>query len=869
MWTCAVRWLRLGRWVLGVGILCWSPALAGAQGVAGDQKIARAIVELGDPNLQVRQAAQQALWSAGRAAEPALIEAAQGNDPEAAARAGQILADFRCGIYPDTPAEILVLLRSYRGGQAVEKQAAVEGLLRIGPKAYPYLARLSANEQDAALRQRIFLELARRAGEVAPALLAQGDLAATEQLLELALAEGSSGGARTYAAYLLRRGAIDAKIAELRKQLDAPNPPAQPARVLSYLYRAKGNLAEARWAAQRSGNAELLENILVEQGDWKAFAQQLDNRIGGSREMEELGFLAAAHRLAGNTDRREQVLASLGLVNQGVPQQQWYLATALLLNDHPQEGIDLLRKADRAGEVFDLLVAQHRFAEAIEAAEKAIAAQHAHRLALQAGLGRLLYFLGEKERGQKVLDELAAELEKSGDRQGYVRLIIAERQCRLEERALAHCQAALAKTSPADSVGDYLRATFGGRAEEAEAWFRFLRQRSGQDEPKEAFQSLRGVLEGTLNGEQLDAMAREAYRSQPGPALLIMARTLLAANRPQAAQDLLEKLLQLPRQTHGVAQLRGQIAFKQKQWAEAAAWFARAIEQDATDAASIYLRGHALLQAGNENEGKRLMEQALLLPLADETRRMALIEALEQAGLEEASRQEQVFLLRTGEFLDPELGGALHRAADEARSRGEHLLAADLWERATLPCLQLGARFVESSAYVNLPHLAHRLRARGLLEAGKTIPALAEAQVGQAYIPGDVDVPIELMPALVKAGRQDEAEALFNEALAFHEKLLEAYPNCASEHNAIAWLLARCRRDLDRALAEAQKAVDLEPQSTAILDTLAEVHFQRNEKEKAIAAMQKCIELEPQASRHKAAIKRFEESTPETPPPPE
>ena len=137
----------------------------------------------------------------------------------------------------------------------------------------------------------------------------------------------------------------------------------------------------------------------------------------------------------------------------------------------------------------------------------------------------------------------------------------------------------------------------------------------------------------------------------------------------------------------------------------------------------------------------------------------------------------------------------------------------------------------------------------------------------EEYLPGDITFAIELAGPLRDAGREKDLLDLVSRILQRQESILAAYPNSAMIHNSAAWMLARCRLKLDAALAHAQKAAALEPQSAAILDTLGEVHFQLGQKEKAIATIRKCIELEPAVARHKEQLKRFEQGTPESPPP--
>ena len=70
-------------------------------------------------------------------------------------------------------------------------------------------------------------------------------------------------------------------------------------------------------------------------------------------------------------------------------------------------------------------------------------------------------------------------------------------------------------------------------------------------------------------------------------------------------------------------------------------------------------------------------------------------------------------------------------------------------------------------------------------------------------------------------------------------------------------MCANCRRELDSALAHAQKAVSLSPKATDYLDTLAEIHFRRNEIDKATAVMKQCAELAPNRAYFRKQLERF------------
>lgn len=86
-------------------------------------------------------------------------------------------------------------------------------------------------------------------------------------------------------------------------------------------------------------------------------------------------------------------------------------------------------------------------------------------------------------------------------------------------------------------------------------------------------------------------------------------------------------------------------------------------------------------------------------------------------------------------------------------------------------------------------------------------------------------------------------------------------PNAgASVMNGLAWYT--CTNDvfLDEAMTAARRAVELEPRSAEILDTLAECHFRRGEVEEAMEAIQRALGLSPGDPYLESQKKRFEEA---------
>jgi tetratricopeptide (TPR) repeat protein len=252
------------------------------------------------------------------------------------------------------------------------------------------------------------------------------------------------------------------------------------------------------------------------------------------------------------------------------------------------------------------------------------------------------------------------------------------------------------------------------------------------------------------------------------------------------------------------------------------------------------------------------MDVAHWVPLGDDSLRQGFAEALAKRGWDEEARRERDLLFRTsrpGSFF---AGEALRDVAVEALAHQDYLKAADCQERALLRCFSPNTSFVEDQAYIVVPHYIRRVRAQGLVVAGRIDEAHREIAACEALRPGNVDLPLRLLPGLEKRGLKEDADRVFGRALDAGRRVCADYPRSAWAHNNLAWLCAGCRRNLDEALEHARKAVELSPDHAAPLDTLAEVHFQRGEQARAVELMKKCIDLEPGSAYFRKQLKRFE-----------
>lgn len=108
------------------------------------------------------------------------------------------------------------------------------------------------------------------------------------------------------------------------------------------------------------------------------------------------------------------------------------------------------------------------------------------------------------------------------------------------------------------------------------------------------------------------------------------------------------------------------------------------------------------------------------------------------------------------------------------------------------------------------------------------------------------------------AGDQDAAD---RERQRIGEALESALANDDADSgtlNALAWYCATADLHLEESLQAAKRAAAMEPKSTAILDTVAEVYFRMGKKKMAIKAISKAIKIDPEDNYLQGQLKRFQ-----------
>jgi tetratricopeptide (TPR) repeat protein len=865
-------------------------------------QIARWIEELGDDSFAIREQATKKLRAAGAFAEAMLEKATASKDPEVVRRAKSILADFKWGIYPDTPEKVVELIRSYRSSARSEKRAVIEKLFAAGTPGCRVLLKITRAEEDPLVRKDVFSDLAASLIRGVPVLLEEGNLAALEGLLQLALEGDVKTGVGHYTAYHLLTGALPRRIKELEIRAKKNPPGKVESEILAYLYRARGDLARAAKAAVNAEVNELLEGILYESADWKELVRQPDltdtrlwTRYVGSR--------TAYARLAGNLKSYEIALKDVLDRARPIADNKGNVlpyAKVLFLNARPAEAIELLKKSgSRLRLRFEVLAAQLNLKDAFAVVEEARLAKSPELPALEIASGRLLYQCGEKDKGLALLERYAKQIKPGLDASWLVDLVEAEVQIGRREDAFAHAVKVLTFSEgagwPVSRSGWLARMIgklFPEQEEEAAGLWRLFRRTNPKQPAEKALARVRLFLEGKANAREGEMLVSEAGKEVPGVTPDLRQQGWFAAGEALLRCKQHKRAAECFAKGGGIRALIrwGDALAAKKEWAAAAERYLEAYklgmkglnpkeESDREDSSSLpvlalYLHGHAQVKAGKAEAGSKRIEQSHLLPLGSGEVRYHFAKALMRRGHRQGATREHELLRRLGSpiLADPDsffTGEGLRAGAIEAAARKDLLKAADGYEQAFLRCLHPDLNFARYTAYVTVPGHIHRTRAEGLARAGRFDEAKIEASRANKALPGNVDLAIALVPILEQSRRTKDAGELFAATFALYEGLLREYPRHAWAYNQAAWLSACCKRKLDVGLTFARKAVTLAPKMAGYHDTLAEVLFQLGKKDEAIAAQKKAIELEPKRAYFQKQLKRIEAGDPKAPRPQE
>jgi tetratricopeptide (TPR) repeat protein len=124
--------------------------------------------------------------------------------------------------------------------------------------------------------------------------------------------------------------------------------------------------------------------------------------------------------------------------------------------------------------------------------------------------------------------------------------------------------------------------------------------------------------------------------------------------------------------------------------------------------------------------------------------------------------------------------------------------------------------------------------------------------------PKEVDTLIACsrIPSAPPQFRGRVAKSIEKETVALREKVAQD-PTSAQNYNEFAWLAGNTKGDLDEALRASQRSLELSPNHSAYLDTLAHVYFAKGDLASAVKYQTMALEREPHSGLMISELKRF------------
>jgi tetratricopeptide (TPR) repeat protein len=453
------------------------------------EQIRKAIQDLGSDNYRVRQKAASFIWRAGKQAEEMLKNAlAESTDFEVTAAGKPILERFEWGIYPDIPQDVMEIIDAFRFGGPQERMQVI---MQLGATHKNTLAHdLIARETDARMRQTFEQQFeyasangnsggrsryARaynsevnqdpfRAREIRKRI-AGGDFEAADTIFsQLMAGTPDEASMRDYAAFLLVRGKLDAKVKELKGR---PISTSANDTMLIWMMRAQGDYKGAIEIAKKRSLQRLVDELLAEMGDWKELAARdvpvspvtIPSLAVGhdASPLTQISTKMARYRLAGETQKFDKAAKELIEACSANPQSRHFAALMLILNERADDGMKLWLEGDdiesieigcileRYGEVFKKLGVKQLDQAKPDWSELLKFEATDQNLARFMRVCQVAVEIGKvcgKEKGESLLAALEAKVAGHKERLSWYRRLLMTSAVEMESYALADQYAA-------------------------------------------------------------------------------------------------------------------------------------------------------------------------------------------------------------------------------------------------------------------------------------------------------------------------------------------------------------------------------------------------------------------------------------------
>ena len=850
------------------------------------EEILETIKQIGSDNFKIRESATQKLWKFGKSAEPLLRDALKNGGPELRYRGTKILEEFELGLYPDTPEDIAKLINDYRSGVGVKKEAAIIKMAELGKTEL--LMKLIKRENDIGIRKMVAQIVSRNISEQVPSLILDNKIDEAEQLLEVAALDHN--GMRNYASFLVETNRIESAIS--KKRIAAKNSNLD-AEILAWMLRAKGDYQEASTIFEQLGDKTRARHTLSAGGDLISYANSFVDPT--RKTIDSLGFAAAAARLSGDMDRFNKMKSSIEEYAMAMKDELGRCINALVINGEASAAFSLTKKV-KGKEIFDMELWRYNFDEAFNSIgiqekkgpyskwlqdyESSFSAKNEGELQeslFPAGqLASACYLTGQVDEAERIFEKIKDLLTRNNT--SLVQLIQWERMIGLNKLAKRHALEAMKREPPEEIVEGYfqLRSEYSWLGRTCWKFITSEFQEESADQKLTRMESLFDLDNQTKKQMSLaDQCIKSFFSFAKDENNLAMKKELIRGARDLArlhekwelAVDGTKLWLELiGGEAVGYHFMKyGDVLMKAGMPDKAVIQYEKACESKKSDPIPLYLKGVAMEAIGQKEEGQKLKKIASLMSTGELTKRHHLATTMWQNDDDALARIQDNIILGIASPRE-----SVHPEALRRRYIDQSINLNDLKQYSK----SLEFYMLSKMRPVNANSVLSPRRSLSYLvdlEITKTKIEISDGRIKDAerrleelqkINPSDSSMLEDIYQLLVDSGNSEGADKLFQTTYLISKSTVNRFPDHGQHNNNHAWLLSRCAKKLDEALIHANKAVSIDPDNGAFLDTLAEVYFQLGNRSKAIEVSKKAVELLDGDKQVKRQLERFKTGKP-------
>ena len=882
--------------VIATGIFAsgWIAAASPDAGVestikAPEKSLEDLIADLSAEKFGVREEASRKIWTIGEPALSMLQEIAVGKDPEQAYRARELVRKIQLQLTPETDPAVVAMVERYAKATANEKIELFGQMYKR--RAWRQILKLYAIETNPEVQGRLQQTLRRNVSGVegvggvaiiaARECLEVGDSTGAREILEMAPAD--AGGLLALADFHRSHGTLEAELKRAKTLTGVRASAWQLA-----LYRASGNLEAARDAANAAGEIKISAVFSALLGDPLPWLR-LNNQASGEGGMVHKHYTdLAMKRWQGNPLRQadlEPLLRSINSKNQGERANginalfllgETALAEAAYLKSAPLEAFTYFESLERIPEALKALGLDPEkpdYAAWVEkrmglllkeaAGEDEEISSDSMELIL---LANFLHRRGLHEENEGAFMKPLAALAEKDSKVFTDFLAMLFGGVPMEQGApeaapqLARLAAITWAGDDAERWDEVITAAFGEREETVALWdwLLVLEPKSSRVERLDGMLALSGKGRDPLGlRDKWLALAWQAIDQAPAEKRtpLLMTLAFLGQQCPDVATNLKVRDA-LPAEILDDMSWRAHVLdlTAAGRWEEAAELYLSLIDrlakarQDSQPALRACVAA-CLRKAGRAEDAA--VQDALVEKLALGNNALQIASGYAEGYDYARAADWWARAIRQSDLASPEFDLALQYHLQSLLEEGNWKAVASIAEVQAQTTAAM-----ESSSEKALVRLRIRLQA----DLGKALARLKSDRAGALAIlgnchqmfPSDGSLADDFFPALRKVGLIKEHDEWFKISWDRMAAVIAKFPGSDNTRNTAAWLASRAQRNLAEAQQEEEKALALNPDQYAYLDTMAEIQFAKGNRAKAVEWSKRAVNfmpLDPQLRR--------------------